>query len=138
LSSFKSFWPRQEAEEDIHVKAAILIVGEGGVLSCTRAQILKECWETMTAKETDAQVALHARSYDLLVFSQTGSEAAVEKIMASAAKLHPDVRFLVVSEEGRQRPFGCTTFTAEIFKPDRLREKVAKLLDGNGREVDPS
>jgi hypothetical protein len=58
--------------------------------------------------------------------------------MASAVKLHPDVRFLVISEEGRQRPFGCATFTSELLKPDRLRRKVAGLLDENGREVDPS
>jgi hypothetical protein len=132
------FGPRQDGEEETHVKAAILIIGEDGVLAYTRAQILKDCWETATAKETDAQVALHARPYGLLVFSQTVADAAVEKIMASAVKLHPDVRFLVISEEGRQRPFGCATFTSELLKPDRLRRKVAGLLDENGREVDPS
>jgi hypothetical protein len=86
------------------------------VLSCTRAQILKDCWETVTAREADAQVALHARAYDLLVFSQTVPDAAVEEIMASAVKLHKDVRFLVISEEGQQRPFGCATFTSELLK----------------------
>jgi hypothetical protein len=120
------------------VKAAILIVGEDGVLSCTRTQILKDCWKTVVAKGTDARVALHTRPYDLLVFSQTVSDAAVEKIMASPMKLHPDGRLLVISEEGRQRPFGCATFTAEIFKPDWLRQKVAGILDGNGREAEPS
>jgi hypothetical protein len=77
------------------------------VLSYGRAQILKDCWESATAKEADAQVALHARAYDLLFFSQAVPDAAVEEIMASAVKLHPDVRFLVISVEGRQRPFGC-------------------------------
>jgi len=42
------------------------------------------------------------RTYDLLVFSQTVPDVAVKEIMASAVKLHPDVRFLVISEEGRQ------------------------------------
>lgn len=114
------------------MKAAILIIGEDGVLSYTRAQILKDCWETATSKEADAQVALHARAYDLLVFSQTVPDAAVKEIMASAVKLHPDVNFLVISEEGRHRPFGCATFTSELFKPDCLRQKVAGLLGGNG------
>jgi hypothetical protein len=50
--------------------------------------------------------------------------------MASAVNLHPDVKFLPISEEGRQRPFGCATFTSELFKPDRLRRKVAGLLEG--------
>jgi hypothetical protein len=68
------------------VKAAILIIGEDGVLSYTRAQILKDCRETATAKAADAQVALHARPYDLLVFSQTVPDAAVKEIMASAMK----------------------------------------------------
>jgi hypothetical protein len=84
------------------VKATILIVGEDGVLSYTRAQILKDCWETVTRKEADAQVALHACAYDLLVFSQTMSLAAVEEILASAVKLHRDVRLLAISEEGRR------------------------------------
>jgi hypothetical protein len=45
----------------------------------------------------------HARAYDLLVFFQTVPDAAVTEIMASAAKLHTDVKFLVISEEKRQR-----------------------------------
>jgi hypothetical protein len=84
------------------------------------------------------RLSLHARAYDLLVFFQAVPDAAVTEIMASAAKLHTDVKFLVISEERRPRPFGCATFTAEIFKPDRLRQKVAGLLDGNGREAEPS
>jgi hypothetical protein len=55
------------------------------VLSYSRAEILKDC----------AQVALHARAYDLLVFSQTVPDAAVKEIMASAVNLHPDARFLL-------------------------------------------
>lgn len=129
LSSFESFWPRQDGEEETQVKAAILIIGEDGVLSYTRAQILKDCWETATAKDADAEVALHARSYDLLVFSQTVPDGVVKEIMASAVKLHPEVKFLLISEEGRQRPFGCATFTSELFKPDRLHRKVAGLLE---------
>jgi hypothetical protein len=80
------------------------------------------------------RLSLYARPYDLLVFSQTMPDAAVTEIMASAAKLRTDVKFVVISEEERQRPFGCVRFTAEIFKPDRLRQKGAGLLDGNGRE----
>jgi hypothetical protein len=57
-------------------------------------------------------------------------DAAVKEIMASAVKLHPDVKFLLISEEKRQRPFGCATFTAEIFKPDRLRQKLAGYWTG--------
>jgi DNA-binding NtrC family response regulator len=120
------------------MKAAILIIGEDGVLSYSRAQILKDCWETATAKEADAQVVLHARPYDLLVLSQTVPDAAVKEITASAVKLSPEVKFLLISEEEQQRPFGCATFTAEIFKPERLRQKVAGLLDGNDRDVEPS
>jgi hypothetical protein len=57
--------------------------------------------------------------------------SSLKPYMASAVKLHPDARFLVISEEGRQRPFGWATFTSELFKPDRLRRKVAKLLEGS-------
>jgi DNA-binding NtrC family response regulator len=112
------------------VKAAILKVGEDAVLSNTRAQMLKGCWETVTAKSVDAQVALHARPYDLLVLSQTVSDGSAKELMASTAKLDPDVGSLVISEEGRQRPFGRARFTAEFFKPDRLRQRVAEVLDG--------
>jgi hypothetical protein len=56
---------------------------------------------------------------------------SLKPYMASAVKLHPDARFLVISEEGRQRRFGWATFTSELFKPDRLRRKVAKLLEGS-------
>jgi hypothetical protein len=78
------------------------------------------------------RLSLHARAFDLLVFFQTLPYAAtVTEIMASAAKLHTDVKFLVISEEIRQRPFGCATFTAEIFKPDRLRAESGRTV---GRE----
>jgi hypothetical protein len=81
------------------------------------------------------RLSLHARPYDLLVFSQTMPDAAVTEIMASAAKLRTDVKFVVISEEERQRPFGCVRFTAEIFKPDRLRAESGRAAgDGNGRE----
>jgi hypothetical protein len=69
------------------------------------------------------RLSLHARAYDLLVFFQTVPDAAVTEIMALAAKLHTDVKFLVISEEKRQRPFACATFTAEIFKPDLCDRK---------------
>jgi hypothetical protein len=45
---------------------------------------------------------------------------------------------MLISEEGRRRPFGCATSTSELFKPDRLHRKVAGLLDGNGPEAEPS
>jgi len=69
------------------------------------------------------RLSLHARAFDLLVFSQTVSNAAVKEIMASAVKLHPELNFLLISEEGRQRPFGCATFTSELLKPDCLHRK---------------
>jgi hypothetical protein len=115
-----------------------LIVGENGVLPHTRAKILKDCWETATAKEADAQVALHARGYDLLVFSQAVSNAAVKEIMAAAVKLHTDVKFLVISEEERQRPFGCAMWpgywTGMTTRPS-LRDKA--FHSGNGAGIHP-
>jgi hypothetical protein len=79
LLLFKSSLGLGKTGRGTQVKAAILIIGEDGVLSYTIAQILKDCWETATAKAADAQVALHARPYDLLVFSQTVPDAGCQR-----------------------------------------------------------
>jgi hypothetical protein len=53
------------------------------------------------------EASLHARAYDLFLFLQTVPDAAVTEIMASGAMLRTDVKFVVISEGGRQQPFGC-------------------------------
>jgi hypothetical protein len=89
------------------VFALCLVEGTESFLQRVRRPVLQPGGAYRMSNAADAQVALHARACDPLIFSQTVPDAAVKESMASAVKAHPGVRFLVISEEGRRRPFGA-------------------------------
>jgi hypothetical protein len=69
------------------------------------------------SKGAEAQVALHACAFDHWSSLKQCLMRLSKSSWLRAVKLHPDVRLLVISGEGRQRPFGCATFTLSFSNP---------------------
>ena len=65
------------------MKASILIVGDDPVLLHTRAELLRD-WQIVTANSREAEEAILARTYDLLIFSQTAQEKVVRGLIDQA------------------------------------------------------
>ncbi len=109
------------------MKAAILLVGEYSPLLETRALLLSD-WEVVAVDARGASMALRERLYDLLIFCQSVPDSAARKLLAQATEFHPDIKVLALSYYGEQRRLGTTTFTSDIYKPELLRDAVARLL----------
>ena len=111
-------------------RASILIVGEDQMLSYTRAQILRD-WETAITPTAGAPQALRSRPYNLLILCQTVPDSTAREIVAQANQLYPGLKVLAITEEGWERRFGPTTFTADLFNPRRLHDAVVGILNSN-------
>jgi hypothetical protein len=109
------------------LKASILIVGDDPVLLHTRAELLRD-WQTVTASSWDAQEAMLARKYDLLIFSQTVQEKVVRNLIDQALELNPESRILAIRSV-EDRHFGSPTYQVELTNPGGLRSAVARILD---------
>jgi hypothetical protein len=109
------------------VRAAILLVGEYQPLLHTRAQLLSS-WEAVTVHPRGAPEPLRERLYDLLILCQSVPDSTAEPLIALATKLHPNIKVLALSCDGGPRSLGTTTFTSDIYKPELLRNAVARLL----------
>jgi hypothetical protein len=108
------------------VKASILIVGDDPVLLHTRAELLRD-WQIVTASSRDAEGAILARTYDLLIFSQTVQEKVVRGLIDQARQLHPASRILAI-RSGEERQVGSPTYQVELNNPGGLRSAVARIL----------
>jgi DNA-binding NtrC family response regulator len=109
------------------MKARILIVGDDPVLLHTRAELLQD-WQVVTASSRDAPKAMHARSYDLLIFSQTVQEKVVRNLIGQAHQLDPEPRILAILS-GEERHFESPAYQVELNNPGGLRSAVARILD---------
>jgi CheY-like chemotaxis protein len=109
------------------VKASILIVGDDPVLTHTRAELLRD-WQIVTASSWDAKEAILARTYDLLIFSQTAHEKVVRGLIDQARQLHPGSRMLAI-RSGEDWQAGLPTYQVELNNPGGLRSAVARILD---------
>ena len=109
------------------MRAAILLVGEYQPLLNTRALLLDD-WDVVAVDPRGAPGALRERSYDLLIFCQSVPDSTAEKLLAQATKLHPGIEVLALSYDGEQRRLGTTTFAPHVYKPQLLRDAVARLL----------
>ena len=109
------------------MRAVILLVGEYQPLLHTRAQLLSG-WEVFTVDPRRAPEALRERLYDLLILCQSVPDSTAKTLIALATKLHPDIKVLALSYDGEQRPLGTTALTSDIYKPELLRDAVARLL----------
>jgi DNA-binding NtrC family response regulator len=108
------------------VKASILIVGDDPVLLHTRAELLRD-WQIVTANSREAGEAILARTYDLLIFSQTVQEKALRGLIDQARQLHPEPRILAI-RSGEERHVGSATYQVELNNPGGLRSAVARIL----------
>ena len=109
------------------MRAAILLVGEYPPLLSTRVELLSD-WNVVAVNPRSAPEALRESQYDLLIFCQSVSDSTAESLIALATKLHPGVKVLALSYDGEQRRLGTTTFTSDIYKPELLRDAVARVL----------
>jgi hypothetical protein len=109
------------------VKASILIVGDDPVLLHTRAELLRD-WQIVTTNSWEAENAILARTYDLLIFSQTVQEKVVRGLIDQARQLHPESRILAI-RSGEERHLGSPTYQVELNNPGGLRSAVARILD---------
>jgi hypothetical protein len=109
------------------VKASILIVGDDPVLLHTRAELLRD-WQIVTANSWEAENAILAQTYDLLIFSQTVEEKVVRGLIDQARQLHPEPRILAI-RSGEERHLGSPTYQVELNNPGGLRSAVARILD---------
>jgi DNA-binding NtrC family response regulator len=108
------------------VKASILIVGDDPVLMHTRAELLRD-WQIVTASSREAERAISARTYDLLIFSQTVQEEVVRGLIDQARRLHPESKILAI-RSGEERHVGSPTYEVELSNPGGLRSAVARML----------
>ena len=114
------------------MRAAILLVGEYQPLLNTRAQLLSD-WEVVTTDPRGAPDALRGRQYDLLIFCQSVSDSTAGTLITLATKLHPDIKVLAISYDGEERRLGASTLAFDIYKPELLRDAVARLLCPAGK-----
>lgn len=109
------------------MKASILIVGDDPVLLHTRAELLRD-WQIASASSREAEEAILAQPYDLLIFCQTVQENVGRTLIGQALRLHPECRILTIRSAGEQH-LGSQTYQVELNNPGGLRSTVAKLLD---------
>lgn len=109
------------------MKASILIVGDDPVLLHTRAELLRD-WQIVTANSWEAENAMLARTFDLLIFSQTVQEKVAKGLIDQARQLHPEPRILAI-RSGEERHLGSPTYQVELNNPGGLRSAVARILD---------
>ncbi len=109
------------------MQASILIVGDDPVLTHTRAELLRD-WQIVTANSREAEKAILARAYDLLIFSQTVQEKVVKGLVDQARQVHPEPRILAI-RSGGERHVGLPTYQVELNNPGGLRTAVAKILN---------
>ncbi len=109
------------------MQAAILLVGEYQPLLDSRSQLLSR-WEVVAVDPRSAVDALRERSYHLMILCQSVADSTAETLIALAAKLQPDIRVLALSYDGERRRLCATTFTSDIYKPELLRDAVARIL----------
>jgi DNA-binding NtrC family response regulator len=114
-------------EKEAHVKASILIVGDDPVLLHTRAELLRD-WRIASASSREAEQAILARPYELLILCQTVQEKAGRSLIEEVLHLHPKCRILTIRSAG-ERQLGSQTYQVELNNPGGLRSTVAKILD---------
>ena len=109
------------------MKASILIVGDDPVLLHTRAELLRD-WRIASASSREAEQAIRARPYELLILCQTVQEKVGRSLIDQALHLHPECRILTI-RSAEERHLGSQTYQVELNNPGGLRSTVAKILD---------
>jgi DNA-binding NtrC family response regulator len=111
------------------VKERIFLVGDDDpVLLRTRVCMLED-WQTTTANTREAEAAINARPFDLLIIGQTVPDETAKSLIALANKLQPPATTLVICGiAGSDRDFGTATYRIDLTNPGGFRSAVARLL----------
>ena len=109
------------------MKASILIVGDDPVLLHTRAELLRD-WQIAAASSREAEQAILAQPYDLLILCQTVQQTVGRALIGQALHVHPECRILTI-RSAEERHLGSPTYQVELNNPGGLRSTVAKILD---------
>jgi DNA-binding NtrC family response regulator len=111
------------------VKERIFLVGDDPVLIKTRVCMLED-WQTTTANTREAEAAIKAQAFDLLIIGQTVPDETAKDLIALAYKLYPPGTSLVIcSMGGADRHLGTATYTVDLTNPGGFRSAVTRLLD---------
>jgi hypothetical protein len=112
------------------VKERIFLVGDDDpVLVRTRVCMLKD-WQTTTANTREAEAAIKAQAFDLLIIGQTVPDETAKNLIALARQLHPLATALVICGiVDADRHFGTASYRIDLTNPGGLRCAVAELLE---------
>jgi DNA-binding NtrC family response regulator len=112
------------------VKERIFLIGDDDpVLLRTRVYMLED-WQTTTANTREAEAAIKAQPFDLLIIGQTVPDETAKSLIALANKSHPPATTLVICGiAGFDRRFGTATYRIDLTNPGGFRSAVARLLD---------
>ena len=83
-------------------KASVLIVGDDRQLLLTRAASLSDC-AVMTTGSRDAEEAIRAAAFDLLIIGENVPDALAKMLLALAGRLYPQLKVLVASRSNSTR-----------------------------------
>lgn len=109
------------------MKKWTLIVGNNPILLQTRAELIQE-WQIVTASSRDAGEAITARAYDLLIFSQTVLEEAVNGLTSQAQARCPHLNVIAISRAEDEKRLASATYRVDLRFPNGLRIAVSRLL----------
>jgi DNA-binding NtrC family response regulator len=110
------------------LKASVLIVGDDPHLLRTQTELLRDC-QVETTCSGDAEEAIRALAFDLLIICETVPDAAARILLALAAKLHPQLKILLVGRQHREWYLGSAAFyTVTSIHPCEFQTAVAALL----------
>ena len=109
-------------------KPSILIVGDDSTLLRAHTELLRD-WQVVTASSSEAGVVIRFFAYDLLILSQTITEATVQSLLYQVSKLRPQQKALVIRRNHREWHLGSSAFyTVTSIHSCELQRAVARLL----------
>ena len=112
-----------------------MIVGDYRPTVAHRAGLLEE-WNTFSTDTKHAAAAMRARPYHLLIFCEHVPQTTAKRLIRDASQLNPDLRVLVIYNNGKKMRLGSAKNMFELWHAGTLRDLVASLL-GSARRHRP-
>jgi hypothetical protein len=110
------------------LKASVLIVEDDRPPLCAQTELLGDC-EVVTTCSRDAEEAIRAKAFHLLIIGETVPDHAARKLVALAGKLHPPLKILLVGRQHREWYLGSAAFyTVASIQPFQFQAAVSALL----------
>jgi DNA-binding NtrC family response regulator len=110
------------------LKASVLMVGDDRQLLFARAALLSDC-EVMTTGSRDAEEAIRALAFNLLIIGENVPDALAKMLLALAGRLYPQLKVLVAGRQHREWYLGSAAFyTVTSIHPCEFQAAVEALL----------